>query len=363
VALLEVNHLDARFDTPEGEVKAVSDVSFTLGEGETVGVVGESGAGKSQLFLTIMGLIAANGRASGSARFRGTELVGLPQTELNRIRGSRVAMIFQDAMTSLNPYLRISRQMTEVLVTHRGMGERAARQAAIEMLDRVRIPEARRRFDMYPHEFSGGMRQRVMIAMALLCRSDLLIADEPTTALDVTIQAQILELLADIKREGNMAIVLITHALGVVAGLCERVLVMYGGRIVEEAGVRDIFYDPQHPYTRALLRSTPRLDAAIGELRAIPGQPPNLQRLPPGCAFNPRCEHRFSRCLVEEPALRETNTRRRKACHLDTSPPSCGEGSGVGVERNGTALPHGTTPHPDPPPQGGRESGLSRGAA
>jgi oligopeptide transport system ATP-binding protein len=323
VALLEVSHLSTRFDTLEGEVKAVNDVCFRLDEGETIGVVGESGAGKSQLFMTIMGLLAANGRASGSACFRGTELLGLSQAELNRIRGSRIAMIFQDAMTSLNPYLRISRQMTEVLVTHRGMGERAARRAAIDMLDRVRIPQAARRFDMYPHEFSGGMRQRVMIAMALLCRPDLLIADEPTTALDVTIQAQILELLRDIKRDGNMAIVLITHALGVVAGLCERVLVMYGGRIVEEAPVRDIFYDPQHPYTQALLRSTPRLDAAIGELRAIPGQSPNLQRLPPGCAFNERCELRIARCLVEEPALREIGAkgRRRKACHLDRPPP------------------------------------------
>jgi oligopeptide transport system ATP-binding protein len=324
VALLEVSHLDTRFATPEGEVRAINDVSFTLDEGEVVGIVGESGAGKSQLFLTIMGLLAANGRASGSARFRGTELLGLPDRELNLIRGSRIAMIFQDAMTSLNPYLRISRQMTEVLVAHRGMAERTARQAAIEMLDRVHIPEARRRFDMYPHEFSGGMRQRVMIAMALLCEPELLIADEPTTALDVTIQAQILDLLRDIKRDGNMAIVLITHALGVVAGLCDRVLVMYGGRIVEGAPVRDIFYDPQHPYTRALLRSTPRLDAAIGELRAIPGQPPNLQRLPPGCAFNPRCEWRMARCLVEEPMLHEIGPARRKACHLDSSPPPCG---------------------------------------
>jgi oligopeptide transport system ATP-binding protein len=322
VALLEVSHLNTRFDTPEGEVKAVNDVSFAVGEGETVGIVGESGAGKSQVFLTIMGLLAANGRATGSARFRGAELIGLRQEDLNRIRGSRVAMIFQDAMTSLNPYLRISRQMTEVLVTHRGMGESQARQAATAMLDRVRIPEARRRFDMYPHEFSGGMRQRVMIAMALLCEPDLLIADEPTTALDVTIQAQILDLMRELKRDGNMAIVLITHALGVVAGLCDRVLVMYGGRIVEEAPLRDIFYDPQHPYTYGLLRSTPRLDAAIeGELRTIPGQSPNLQRLPPGCAFNERCSWRMERCVAEEPAVRKTGEGRRKACHLDRPPP------------------------------------------
>jgi oligopeptide transport system ATP-binding protein len=318
VSLLEVNHLDTRFDTPEGEVKAVNDVSFTLDKGETLGIVGESGSGKSQIFMTIMGLLAANGRATGSARFQGTELLGMPPVDLNKIRGSRIAMIFQDSMTSLNPYLRISRQLTEVLVTHRGMGEAEARSAAVAMLDRVRIPEAKRRFDMYPHEFSGGMRQRVMIAMALLCEPELLIADEPTTALDVTIQAQILDLMRDLKRDSNTAIIIITHALGVVAGLCDRVLVMYGGRIVEEATVCDIFYDPQHPYTHGLLRSTPRVDEAnIEELRTIPGQPPNLQRLPPGCAFNERCDWRMERCLVEEPAVRAAGTGRRKACHLD----------------------------------------------
>jgi oligopeptide transport system ATP-binding protein len=317
-ALLEVSHLTTRFDTPEGEVKAVSDVSFSIAEGETVGVVGESGSGKSQVFLTVMGLLAANGRASGSARYRGNELIGMPLNALNEIRGSRIAMIFQDAMTSLNPYLRISRQMTEVLVLHRGLTERAARAEAIALLERVRIPEARRRFDMYPHEFSGGMRQRVMIAMALLCQPDLLIADEPTTALDVTIQAQILDLLRELNRDSNTAIVMITHALGVVAGLCDSVLVMYGGRIVEEAPVRDLFYDPQHPYTHGLLRSTPRLDDTTGmELRTIPGQPPNLQRLPPGCAFHERCSWRFDRCLTEEPAVRSGGERRRKACHLE----------------------------------------------
>jgi oligopeptide transport system ATP-binding protein len=198
------------------------------------------------------------------------------------------------------------------------MNESEARKAAIAMLDRVRIPEATRRFDMYPHEFSGGMRQRVMIAMALLCEPDLLIADEPTTALDVTIQAQILDLMRDLKRGGRTAIVMITHAMGVVAGLCDRVLVMYGGRIVEEAPLRDIFYDPQHPYTHGLLRSTPRLDEPItAELRTIPGQPPNLQHLPPGCAFHERCFWRFERCRTEEPVVRPAGRGRRKACHLE----------------------------------------------
>jgi oligopeptide transport system ATP-binding protein len=318
MALLEVSRLNTRFDTPEGEVKAVNDVSFTVAEGETIGVVGESGSGKTQVFLTIMGLLAANGRATGSARFRGIELLGMRADELNRIRGSRMAMIFQDSMTSLNPYLRISRQMTEVLVQHRGMSEADARAQGVALLDRVRIPEAARRFDMYPHEFSGGMRQRVMIAMALLCEPDLLIADEPTTSLDVTIQAQILELMRELKRGSNTAIIMITHALGVVAGLCDRVLVMYGGRIVEEAPVRQIFYEPQHPYTHGLLRSTPRLDEVDAEeLRTIQGQPPNLQRLPRGCAFNERCAWRTERCRVEEPTFREIGAGRRKACHLE----------------------------------------------
>ena len=318
MALLEIKALNTRFDTPEGEVKAVTDVTFGLAEGEVIGVVGESGSGKSQVFLTILGLLAANGRATGSVRFRGVELLGMRADELNRVRGSRIAMIFQDSMTSLNPYLRISRQMTEVLVTHRGMSEAEARSAAIALLERVRIPEAARRFDMYPHEFSGGMRQRVMIAMALLCQPDLLIADEPTTALDVTIQAQILDLMRELKRGSNTAIVLITHALGVVAGLCDRVLVMYGGRIVEDAPLRQIFYEPQHPYTQGLLRSTPRLDEAKAEeLRTIPGQPPNLQRLPLGCAFGDRCAWRMERCRIEEPALRENGIGRRKACHLE----------------------------------------------
>jgi oligopeptide transport system ATP-binding protein len=323
VALLDVTDLDVRFATPEGEVRAVNDVSFAVAEGETVGIVGESGSGKSQTFLAILGLLAANGRARGSARFRDRELLGLREAELNRIRGSRIGMIFQDAMTSLNPYLPISAQMTEVLVAHRGMNERAARNAAVAMLERVHMPEARRRFDAYPHEFSGGMRQRVMIAMALLCGPDLLIADEPTTALDVTIQAQILDLLRELKRGSNTAIVLITHALGIVAGLCDRVLVMYGGRIVEEAPVRDIFYDPQHPYTQALLRATPSLDpSGATELRSIPGQPPNLQRLPPGCVFAERCSWRMERCLTEEPAVRAIGPGRRKACHLDHLDPA-----------------------------------------
>ena len=314
-AILEVEGLTTRFATPEGEVQAVSDVSFTVNAGETLGIVGESGSGKSQVFMSVMGLLASNGIATGSVRYRGREILGLPVDELNKLRGAKLAMIFQDSMTSLNPYLRISRQMTEVLIQHRGMREDEARDTAIALLERVRIPEARRRFDMYPHEFSGGMRQRVMIAMSLLCQPDLLIADEPTTALDVTVQAQILELLKELRREVKTAIVVITHDLGVIAGIADRVAVMYGGRIVEDGPVRDIFYAPEHPYTLGLLRSMPRLDrAGRDDLYAIPGQPPNLQRLPSGCSFRSRCDFAFERCL-ERPELLPAGLGRRKACH------------------------------------------------
>jgi oligopeptide transport system ATP-binding protein len=298
----------------------VNDVSFHIGEGESVGVVGESGSGKTQIFLSIMGLLAKNGRAAGSVRYRGREILGLPSRELNKIRGVTMSMIFQDPMTSLNPYLRISKQMTEVLVEHKGMNEAAARKRSIALLDRVGIPSAGQRFDLYPHEFSGGMRQRVMIAMALLCEPDLLIADEPTTALDVTIQAQILELMADLKRDFGTAIIMITHDLGVVAGLCDRVMVMYAGRVAEAGSVRDIFYRPQHPYTLGLLKSMPRIDEhGATQLAAIPGQPPNLQALPPGCAYQERCPFVFERCRADEPALRPLAAEegRAKACHLE----------------------------------------------
>jgi oligopeptide transport system ATP-binding protein len=316
-AVLDIRELDVRFATPDGEVEAVNHVSFAVDPGETVGIVGESGSGKSQIFMTVMGLLAANGRATGSVRFQGEEILGRPRRELNRIRGARMSMIFQDPMTSLNPYLTIERQLTEVLVAHRGLSRPKARDAAVAMLERVRIPEAARRIDHYPFEFSGGMRQRAMIAMALLCQPELLIADEPTTALDVTVQAQILELMAELKQDARAALVLITHDLGVIARLCDRVLVMYAGRIVESGPVREIFHDPQHPYTAGLLASMPRLDESEAtRLATIPGQPPNLQRLPPGCAFTDRCRYAFERCPVERPELRPIAPDRRKACHL-----------------------------------------------
>ena len=317
--VLDVNNLETTFSTPEGPVKAVNSVSFTVNAGEAVGVVGESGSGKSQIFMSVMGLLASNGRAQGSVKFRGQEILGLPLSQLNKVRGERMSMIFQDPMTSLNPYLTIHRQMTEVLVTHKGMSEADARLAAIAMLDRVQIPEGARRIDMYPHEFSGGMRQRAMIAMALLCQPELLIADEPTTALDVTVQAQILDLMNELRRDFNMALVLITHDLGVIAGLADRVLVMYAGRIVESGPVIDIFKRPQHPYTAGLLRSMPRLDETKGErLTTIAGQPPNLQRLPAGCAFRDRCDLKMEICAREVPALKPFEPGRSKACHLAT---------------------------------------------
>jgi len=323
-AVLEIADLQIRFATPEGEVAAVSGVGLTVEPGETVGVVGESGSGKSQIFLAVMGLLASNGRAAGSVRFQGEEILGRPANELNRIRGARMSMIFQDPMTSLNPYLTIERQLTEVLVTHRAMSRGAARAAAVDMLERVHIPEADRRIGHYPFEFSGGMRQRAMVAMALLCQPELLIADEPTTALDVTVQAQILALMAELKQAERTAVVLITHDLGVVAGLCDRVMVMYAGRIVETGAVREIFHHPQHPYTAGLLASMPRLDEGVAErLQTIPGQPPNLQRLGPGCAFAERCPRVMDRCGVERPLLRpvsrpgEAGEGRTKACHLE----------------------------------------------
>jgi oligopeptide transport system ATP-binding protein len=315
--VLEVTDLRTIFATHDGEVQAVNGVSFAIRPGETLGIVGESGSGKTQIFMSLMGLLARNGRAKGSARFQGQEILGLPVADLNKVRGARMSMIFQDPMTSLNPYLTVRRQMTEVLVTHKGLNERDAAQRAVEMLDQVQIPEAKRRLNMYPHEFSGGMRQRVMIAMALLCQPELLIADEPTTALDVTVQAQILSLLRDLKRDHQTTTAFITHDLGVIAGLCDRVMVMYAGNIVESGPVRDIFKNPQHPYTQGLLRSMPRLDEVdTDRLHTIPGQPPNLQKLPSGCAFRDRCELALPVCTDERPFLHEFAPQRKKACHL-----------------------------------------------
>jgi len=315
--VLEVRDLSVRFATSDGPVYAVNDVAFALGRGQTLGIVGESGSGKSQTMLAMMGLLARNGSATGRVLHHGRDLLGLPEAELNAVRGDRIAMIFQDPMTSLNPYLTVERQMTEVLELHRGCSRREARVRAIAALDAVKIPDAKRRIDFYPHEFSGGMRQRVMIAMALLCEPEVLIADEPTTALDATVQAQIVQLLRDLQREHGTAIVMITHDLGVVAGLCDDVLVMYGGRVMEHASADDIFHRPSHPYTRGLLAALPRLDAGAETLRSIPGNPPNMNALPPGCPFSARCRFVEERCVSTMPMLQHEapGAPTLRACH------------------------------------------------
>ncbi|MEA2756724.1 MAG: oligopeptide transport system ATP-binding protein [Aliidongia sp.] len=313
--ILEIRNLRIRFETDSGMVAAVNDVSLSLTAGETVGIVGESGSGKSQILMSIMGLLARNGMASGSVKLHGQEILGLRDDRLDRLRGAAMSMIFQDPMTSLNPFLRVSTQLTEVLVKHRAMGKAEAMRHAIAMLERVSIPDAAKRIRRYPHEFSGGMRQRVMISMALLCRPALLFADEPTTALDVTVQAQILELLKELAATMGTTIVLVTHDLGVVASLCDRVVVLYGGRIMESGPAEQIFEDPRHPYTKGLLDSTPRLDEKVhGKLHTIAGQPPSLARETPGCPFEPRCAARQPGCRTLQP-VEQRRDGRTLACH------------------------------------------------
>ena len=319
--LLEVDELTVRFDTPDGVVTAVDRLSFELEPGQMLGIVGESGSGKTQTALSVMGLLAGNGRVTGNAFFGERDLLTLDRAALDDVRGHEIAIIFQDPMTSLNPYLSIAKQMTEVLVRHQDLSHGEARRVAIRMLDRVQIPDAASRIDSFPHEFSGGMRQRVMIAMALLCGPRLLIADEPTTALDVTVQDQILRLLDEIRAELDMGVILITHDLGVVAGLCDRVLVMYGGRVMEYGTLDDIFYEPRHPYTLGLLGSVPNPEeAGHGRLPTIPGNPPTMGRPARGCPFAARCEHRLPQCDDDRPTLRPLDDIRLLACHLDESP-------------------------------------------
>jgi len=318
--LLDVRNLEVRFFTRDGVVHAVNGVSFQLHEGETLGIVGESGSGKSVTMLSILRLIPQPpGRITkGEVLFQGVDLLKLDEADIRRIRGSKIAMVFQDPMTSLNPVLTIGRQITEVLETHLNMSPHEARQRAIELLQMVGIPNAAERLNDYPHQFSGGMRQRVMIAMALACHPQILIADEPTTALDVTIQAQIIDLVKRLRDELGMAIIWITHDLGVVAGLAHRVAVMYAGYIVEEAPVLELYHNPRHPYTLGLLGSLPRLDRRERRrLGSLDGMPPDLLELPSGCPFAPRCPYAFDRCWEENPRLEEIAPNHRMACWVD----------------------------------------------
>jgi oligopeptide/dipeptide ABC transporter ATP-binding protein len=316
--LLEVKNLKTHFYTRSGVVKAVDGVTFGLQEGETLGIVGESGSGKSVTALSVMRLIASPpGKILEGSQiiFDGENVLDLAGDELHELRGGKISMIFQDPMTSLNPVFTVGFQISEVVKTHLKLSGKAAEARTLEMMERVRIPDARRRLKSFPHEFSGGMRQRVMIAIALACNPQLLIADEPTTALDVTIQAQILDLMKALSAEFHTAVMLITHDLGVVAGMCDRVVVMYAGNIVEEAPTRQLFAQPAHPYTKALLHSIPRLEDNKKErLTPIKGQPPDLVNLPPGCPFAPRCPKVQARCRVEKPALETVAENQHAAC-------------------------------------------------
>src|SRR5437870_8956269 len=313
--LLEVKDLKVSFRTEDGLVKAVDGVSFTLSQGEVLGIVGESGSGKSVTMMTVMRLINdPNARFEGEVLYKGRDIMKVPNDRMREIRGGDIAMIFQDPMTSLNPVYRVGEQICEAILTHQHVDKSQARKRAVDLLREVGIPQPDRRVDDFPHQFSGGMRQRAMIAMALANNPDILIADEPTTALDVTIQAQIIELIDDLKDEFNSAIVLITHDLGVVAEIANEIVVMYAGRGVERAPTRQLFYDPQHPYTWGLLGSIPRLDRPKQErLHSIKGMPPSLINLPEGCKFRPRCPYAFEKC-TEEPELRN---RVEEQAHLD----------------------------------------------
>ncbi|MFI6001815.1 ABC transporter ATP-binding protein [Streptomyces sp. NPDC051366] len=314
--LLEVRDLHVEFRTRDGVAKAVNGVNYSVDEGETLAVLGESGSGKSVTAQAVMGILdVPPGRiAGGEILFKGRNLLKMKEEERRKIRGADMAMIFQDALSSLNPVLSVGAQLGEMYEVHRGMSRKDAKAKAVELMDRVKIPAAKDRVGDYPHQFSGGMRQRIMIAMAMALEPSLIIADEPTTALDVTVQAQVMDLLAELQRELNMGLILITHDLGVVADVADKIAVMYAGRIVEAAPVHEIYAAPAHPYTRGLLDSIPRLDQKGQELYAIKGLPPNLLNIPPGCAFNPRCPMAQAVCRTDVPPLAQAGPDRTSAC-------------------------------------------------
>jgi len=321
--VLQIRALSVQYPSPLGPIRVLNGVELDLAAGEFLGIVGESGSGKTQLLLSILGLSAPHARVGGSVCYRGAELLRLGSTDLNKIRGKRISVIFQDPMTALNPYLTIGRQITEVVRVHDNLGRRAAMRRAAEILEAVHIAEVERRLQQHPHELSGGMRQRIMIAMALVCEPDILLADEPTTALDVTVQAQILTLLKELRERTGAAVILVTHDLGVIAEVADRVGVMYAGRIVEQASVHDLFAHPRHPYTEALQRSIPRLDVPPpARLASIVGTAPNPAALPPGCPFAPRCIYRLDRCESVYPPLipasaQPAGSLHLKACHYE----------------------------------------------
>ncbi|WP_052397889.1 ABC transporter ATP-binding protein [Streptomyces sp. NRRL F-5123] len=316
--LLDVQNLHVEFRTREGTAKAVNGVEYSVDAGETLAVLGESGSGKSVTAQAIMGILDSPPGfvTQGRIVFRGQDLLTMGGEERRKVRGARMAMIFQDALSSLNPVLTVGEQLGEMFTVHRGMSRKEARAKAVELMERVRIPAAKERVRSYPHQFSGGMRQRVMIAMAMALEPELIIADEPTTALDVTVQAQVMDLLAELQREYNMGLILITHDLGVVADVADKIAVMYAGRIVESSPVHDIYRAPAHPYTKGLLDSIPRVDQKGQELYAIKGLPPNLLHIPPGCAFNPRCPMAQEVCRTEVPPLYRVSQDRASACHF-----------------------------------------------
>ena len=315
--LLEVKYIQIKFDTPDGDVQAVNEVSFNLNNKESLAIVGESGSGKTQLVFSILGLLANNATATGSIKYENQEILNSPDEKMNKIRSNKISMIFQDPMTSLNPYMRIRDQMNEVLIHHQGKSKKDATKQSVRMLEAVKISDAKNRINMFPHEFSGGMRQRVMIAMSLLCNPNIIIADEPTTSLDVTVQAQIMELFKDIQKEFRTSFILITHNMGIVADTCLKTLVLYGGKVMEYGLTTDVFLNPSHPYTIGLLETMPRIDKEYEILKTIPGNPPNMMKLPNGCPFSSRCSYKVNDCLEIQPPIKTINNQNhQRACHV-----------------------------------------------